>query len=736
MKCVDVLLPLHVEQLYSYLVPPSLAERVSAGCRVIVPFGKSKVYTGIVVEVSEKPASETLKEIVEVLDEQPFASDKQLDLWRWIASYYACFAGDVLRAALPSGLRWDQDEPFSPVTERYIRCSTPLYEGKLTPKQSRLLAVLSEPDRVGEGIARKELLKMDDASDAVLSGLLKKGAAEAYDRAVPPRIKFEPSRQTEPLPVLTDSQSSVFEILKKSVSQRKTALLHGVAYSGKREVCARLIGEALQNGKQVLYLIPDAKAAAFSVARLNRYFGRCVAVYHSKISQRDKLNLWSCLSGGNREPLLVVGVHSALFLPFSNLGLIVVADEHDDGYKHGASSPRYHARNVALMLGASHNAGVVLSSAAPSIESYNHAVLGKYTLAVLDRRYGTAPLPAIHIENSVELRRKKIQKGLFSPLLHEKMEQAFAAGEQVLLFHNRKHYARVLECEACGWTPACERCRVALPYTKRHHSLVCSYCGGCCPLPSACADCGGKVHLKGVGTEQIEDELQARFPSLRIARVDGDTVSNERQFLATIDSFNKGDIDLIVGTQLIVGNIDFSQVRVVGVINGDLLLNVPDFRAHEKAFQTFTQLAGYAGRDGKASDVVIQAGQACLPLMQALKEYDYRQMYTLQCAEREQYAYPPFTRLIRVLLSGANSAALFAIGQDYSCLLASKLGDRVSGPVEEGEYYASSIAFLLKIEASASYLSVRAVLNEIYSRACAEIDGFKKLKVVYDVDPA
>ena len=738
MKCIDVLLPLHVERLYSYLVPPVFESRVAPGCRVAVPFGKSKTYTGIVIEMSEKPATEKLKEIAGLLDEHPFASERQLALWRWIASYYCCFPGDVLRAALPSGLRWDKAIPFSPVTERYVRCAVPRYEGKLTPKQEQLYTILSETEKAETGIARKVLLTLPEASEAVLSGLVKKGALEAYDRIVLPRIKFDLSQPNHRLPGLTDYQLRAFDILKNAQLQQKTALLQGVACSGKTEVCAHLIREALQNGKQVLYLIPDAKATSFSVARLSRYFGDRTAVYHSKISQRDKLNLWGCLSGGSKEPLLVIGVHSALFLPFANLGLIIVSEEHDEGYKHDASTPRYHARSVALMLGQMHGAGVVLSSAAPSVESYSHAVSGKYTLAVLDRRYNDRPLPVIHVENTVELRRKKIQKGIFSPLLLEKMEQAFASGEQVLLFHNRKHYARVLECEACEWTPVCKHCRVVLPYTKQNNKLVCSYCGGGYPLPAVCPDCGGKMHLKGVGTERVEEELQVSFPSARIARMDGGTVDNERQFFAMIDSFNKGDVDIIIGTQLIVGNIDFARVRVVGVINGDLLLNSPDFRAHEKAFQTFMQLAGYAGRDGKESDAIIQSGQALLPLMQALKEYDYFRMYTLQCAERQQYEYPPFTRLIRLLLSGADQTALFAAAQGYYRLLDSRLGSRVSAPVEarEGGGLVLSVAFLLKIKSSASYLSVREVLNEIYLQACAEIPGFKKLKIVYDVDPA
>ena len=736
MKCVNVLLPLHVEQLYTYLVPASLNNRVTPGCRVTVPFGKSKMYTGIVIEAEERDVPEGLKEIAGMLDEQPFVSAEQMALWQWISSYYICFAGDVLRAALPSGLQWDKAESFSPITERHIRRALPPYEGALTAKQSQLLTILSNTDKPEEGIARRNLIKMPEGSEAILSALLKKGAAEAYERVVPPRINFEETQQATPLPLLEGEQILALKTISDAATKQKPVLLHGVAGSGKSTICAHLINKVLQSGKQVLYLIPDTKATSYSIARLSRYFGNQTAVYHAKTSQRDRLNLWSVLSAGRSEPLLVIGVHSALFLPFTNLGLIIVDEEHDDGYKHSASAPRYHARNVALMLAKLHNAAVVLSSAAPAIESYNHALSGKYALATLGNRYNGAP-PTIHIENSAELRRKKIQKGLFSPLLLEKMEQAFAANEQVVLFHNRKHYARVLECDECGWTPVCSRCQVALPYAKQKNRLICSYCGSGYPLPTACPDCGGKTKLKGVGTERIEDESQALFPDLRIARMDSETVTSEQQFFAMVDRFNMGEIDLIIGTQMIVGNIDFARVRLVGVVNGDLLLNVPDFRAHEKAFQTLTQLAGYAGRDGSPSDVVIQAGQT--PLMRAVKEYDYTRMYALQCGEREQYDYPPFTRLIRVVLSGANEETLFAMAREYHRLLTAKLGSRVSGPVEmpvrEGKYAAPTLVFLLKIEASASFVSVRSVISGIYATACAEIADFKKLRIVYDVDP-
>jgi len=714
MKCVNVLLPLHVEQLYTYLVPASLNDRVMPGYRVTVPFGKSKTYTGIVIEVEERATAVGLKEVTGMLDEHPFVSAQQMALWQWISSYYICFAGDVLRAALPSGLQWDKAEPFSPITERYIRCTLPPFEGVLTTKQSQLLSILSNTNKPEEGIARKNLVKMPEGSEAILSALLKKGAAEAFERVVPPQIKFEEKRHADPIPHLDENQALAIKAISDATSQQKPALLYGVAGSGKSVVCAHLIHKALQSGKQVLYLIPDAKATSYSIARLSRYFGNRTVVYHAKTTQRDRLNLWSVLSAGNTEPLLVIGVHSALFLPFTNLGLIIVDEEHNDSYKHSASAPRYHARNVALMLAKLHNADIILNSTAPAIESYSHALSGKYALAELGNRYNSAPIPTIHIENSVELRRKKIQKGLFSPLLLTKMEQAFATKQQVVLFHNRKHYARILECNECGWTPVCSLCQVALPYAKQKNRLICSYCGNGYPLPGACPSCGGETKLKGVGTEQIEDEVQALFPDLRIARMDSETVTSEQPFFAMVDEFNMGEIDLIIGTQMIVGNIDFARVRLVGVVNGDLLLNVPDFRAHEKAFQTLTQLAGYAGRDGNPSDVVIQAAQAQTPLMQAVKEYDYARMYALQCDERKQYDYPPFTRLIRILLSGANEAMLFVVAQEYHRLLTAKLGSRVSGPVEmpvrEGKYAAPTLVFLLKIEASASFVSVRSVI--------------------------
>ena len=731
---VDVLLPLHVEQLFSYAVPDSVASRINAGCRVVVLLGKTKSYTGIVIRVRERDTCDGIKSITDVLDEERlFVSPTQLALWEWMSSYYMCFAGDVLRAALPAGLQWSDPRPFSPLTERYVRIASPQYEGKLTDKQAQLFATMA--NLPATGIARKELVGMPGITEAILSALLKKRVLEMYSHILLPRIKFI-SSQNRSLCHLTDYQLEAYTTLSKAVLTPVPALLKGISGTGKTEICARLIQDTLQCGKQALYLLPDLKDTSFAIERLACYFGSRMVAYHSKITQRERLNLWSYLSQENKEPLLVVGTRSALFLPFSELGLVIVNDEHDDSYKQNDPAPRYHARNVALMLAKLHGAGIVLSSATPSIESYHHAMSGKYVLAELSQRYGNAPLPTIHVENSAELKRKKIQKGIFSPLLLEKMEKAFASGEQVLLYQNRKHYARASECSECGWTPQCSRCQVVLAYSLHRASLLCPYCGQPLPLPKACPQCRKTVTLKGIGAERVEEELLQLFPSVRAARIDGDTIENEQHFVSVIKAFNAGELDLLIGTRLLIGNINFSRIRVVGVINGDLLLNAPDFRAHEKAFQTFIQLAGYAGCDGKESDVIVQTGQAQLPLMETLLNYDYSQMYRLQCDERKQYAYPPFTRLIRIFVTG-DEAYLPLACQLYSELLYAKLGNRVSGPVpvEKPGRTQPACFFLLKIESSASFLSVRATLKAAQTEAIQKIENFKKLHIAYDIDP-
>lgn len=741
MKCVDVLLPLHVERLFSYQLPSGIAASVKPGCRVVVPLGKSKQYTGIVITVFDEEPLIPLKSVLEVLDEQPFVPEVQITLWKWISSYYICFLGDVLRMALPSGLQWDKALPFSPRTERFVRFTEICDERKFTSKQSLLLNFLEENCRFSGnrrvGFPKKDLLEKSGISESVLSGLIKKGVLEYYERVVTPSVKYAPHAQRELFP-LTEEQSHVYKLLSNAVMNRKPALLKGPVLSGKTEVSAHLIQDVLQRGEQVLYLMPDVKASSVVAKRFTAYFGEKAVVYHSGILQRERLDLWRYLSGESSSPLLIIGVRSALFLPFSRLGLIVVDEEHDDAYKQNDSAPRYHARNVALMLGYLHKAGVVLSSATPSIESYFHALRGKYVLAELKQRHTNFLMPHIQIENTAELRRRKLQKGLFSPSLLKKMESAFASGGQVLLFQNRKRYARVVECVSCGWTPLCPDCKMPLAYTKQGNTLICVHCGKVYPVPDKCAACGDKVLPKGVGTERVEEELKVLFPSIRVARVDGDTVESSRDFYALTEAFNEGSIDLIIGTQLLVRNIDFSHVRVVGVVNGDLLLNIPDFRAHEKAFQSVMQLIGLAGRDGGSSDVVIQTGQSCLPIIGALHNQDYDLMYVAQCAEREMYGYPPFTRLIRIIIGASDDECLSRIGKEFAALLIKRMGcERVCGPIllPEPNVRFSRAMLLLKIESGASYISVRTILGEVQKEIMSEFRDFRRIEIIYDVDP-
>lgn len=739
MRCVDVLLPLHVETLFSYNLPPEVKTDIAPGYRVLVPLGKSKKYVGIVLEVSEKNDHSPLKDVIAVLDETPFVSERSLTLWKWIASYYMCFLGDVFRIALPAGLQWKKPIPFAPVTARFVRCIKPDYSEKLPLKQARLLSVLHDmlkQENLETGVEKHMLIRQAGVSEAVLAGLLRKGVLEIFDKTVVPSLKYISSSHTK-LRSLTLKQKEIYKQAQNAFAEKKTVLLRGVPLSGKTEVCTHLIQDTLNKGQQVLFLVPDLKSSSFAVKRLETYFGDKMVVYHSKTSQRERLDLWRYLSYDKNEAVLIVGIRSALFLPFSNLGLIVVSEEHDEGYKQNDSIPRYHARNVALLLGRLSGCGVVLSSATPSIESFYHTLTGKYIGLDLSCRFENKKLPEIHIVDTLELRRKKLQKGLFSPLLLKWIEHASSLKEQILIFQNRRYYAHSLECKECGWVATCDVCGVSLVYTKHKNILICPYCGKHYSIAASCPSCKGVLVLKGVGTERIEEELQAIFPTLRIARVDSDSIEDEAAFFSIVETFNKGEIDLMIGTQLIAKNIDFKRIRVVGIINSDLLLNAPDFRAHEKTFQLLTQLAGLAGRDGEGGDVIIQTSQSKLPLMHALQNYDYTEMFSMQYAERELFHYPPFTRLIRIFIGAADKVFLQRTIQHYGRLLVSKLGDRVYGPAEQNEMNRRMYiqTFLIKIESSASYVSVRSVFDELHREAVSRIPDFKRVAIWYDVDP-
>ena len=739
MRCVDVLLPLHVEKLFSYNLPPEIKEDITPGCRVLVPLGKSKEYVGIVLGVSEKEDLSSLKDVIAVLDETPFISEKSLALWKWIASYYMCFLGDVFRIALPAGLQWEKRIPFAPVTTRFIQCINPDYPKKLTQKQAHLVSVLHDilkkKDSIN-GVEKHVLIEQAGVSESVLASLLRKGILKVFEKSVIPSLKFISNAHKE-LPPLTIKQEEIYKQAKEAITSLKTVLLKGVPLSGKTEVCAHLIQDVLNKEKQVLFLVPDIKSSSFVVKRFERYFGDKMIVYHSKISQRKRLDLWRYLSHDEKKALLIVGIRSALFLPLSNLGLIVVAEEHDESYKQNDSTPRYHARNVALLLGRLSGCSVVLSSATPSVESYYHTLTGKYVGLDLPCRFENKKLPEIHITDTVDLRRKKLQKGLFSPLLLTLIERASSLKEQILIFQNRRHYAHSFECKDCGWVATCELCGVSLVYAKHKNALICPYCGKHYSKLENCPSCKGMLIPRGIGTERIEEELRTIFPTLRIARVDSDSIENETAFFSIVEAFDKGEIDLIIGTQLIAKNIDFKRVRVVGVIDSDLLLNIPDFRAHEKTFQLLMQLAALAGRDGEGGDVVIQTRQAKLPLMHALQNYDYAKMFAIQYAERELFCYPPFTRLIRICISAADKVLLQRIVRCYEHLLILKLRDRVYGPTElnEMKYRTYIQTFLIKIESSASYISVRSVFEELYREAVLQIPGFKRVAIWYDVDP-
>ena len=820
MKYAEVILPLPLENSYTYSIPPDLENAVVQGCRVIVHFGKKRYYTAIVIDVHErKPASNyETKEIYALLDATPILRRPQLRFWQWISSYYLCKLGDVYKAALPSGLKLESETAvtynedfeaetplrpneqsvldafsgtvkltvselekktglrnvvpivaslmsrgavevseelkrgFVPKTQTFVRLSEAYKseeklqlafdELKRAKKQELLLVCFLDLSHalnpaLSKELSKKELLEQSGYTSVVLEGLLKRGILEVYEKEVG-RLQVPVCRK-QPLNPLSPAQENAYTEIHESFKSKEVCLLQGVTSSGKTEIYVQLIDETLKLGRQVLYLLPEIAITTQITERLAKLFGDKLLVYHSKFSDNERVEVWNKLLHGN-EPMVILGVRSSLFLPFKDLGLIIVDEEHENTYKQQDPAPRYHARNAAMVLAGMHGAKTLLGSATPSIDSYFNATIGKYGLVELTTRYGDCLLPEIVSVDIKELKRKKIMKHtLFSPLLTEKVRQALDKQEQVILFQNRRGFAPMVECKTCGWVPHCEHCDVSLTYHKYHNQLVCHYCGYTYQLPKQCLSCGStEFKMMGFGTEKVEEEISSLFPSVKVDRLDFDTARTRTAYERIIADFEKGKTQILIGTQMLSKGLDFGNVSVVGILNADSLMNFPDFRAHERAFQLMVQVSGRAGRRDKRGLVILQTSQPEHPLIRMVQQFDYKGMVSLQLSERSMFHYPPYYRLIVVNLRSKNEAVLREMSSLYAEKLRTKLGDRVLGPVTPPITRVQALhikKIILKIEVSAAIAPVRDILESIH----AEMQGylpFKQLLVHYDVDPA
>ena len=745
----DIVLPL-AQPAYTFAVPEGM--HVAEGTAVAVQFGPRKFYTGVVWRVHDRrPPFRTIKSIQRVLYDAPLLSAQQKALWEWIAAYYMCSAGEVMRVALPSLMKPSGDteeefaeDEFRPRTECYVALARELHDegrlhevfeklGRRAPKQyEALLEIASAGDetRISTGEVARRLLRTDYA---VLHALERKGHIVCTER----ERTVERGGSAFRLPELTAPQREALGSLREQFAEKPAALLHGVTGSGKTEIYIHLIAETLARGGDVLLLVPEIALTAQLIGRMERIFGSRVTPYHSKLTNRRRTETYLRLNrsqGGE----FVVGVRSSIFLPLKHLQLIIVDEEHDASYKQADPAPRYNARDCAVVMARLWGGRTLLGSATPSLETWLNAEGGKYGRAVLAERYGDARPPEIFVSDTIRAAKRGERHAHFNKLLLDKMEETLGRGEQVMLFQNRRGFSPYVECSQCGWTARCPHCNVTLTYHKGGARLVCHYCGYTAPVPAKCPSCEvTEVLPRGFGTEKVEEEIARLFPEARVARLDRDSVTSERAFNAIISDFEARKTDILVGTQMITKGFDFGGVSLVGILNADNLLNNPDFRAAERAFQLMLQVAGRAGRRSDGGEVVIQTSEPGHPVIRQVVAGDFAGMARMQLSEREAFFYPPYARLTSLTLRHRDVALLRRGVTELAARLRVRFGRRVLGPMTppvdriRGEYLAG---LLLKIESGASSAKARSLLAAEL-KAFAENPEFKTITVICNVDP-
>ena len=754
MRYADVILPLPLEGYFTYSLPPQTQEGVQAGMRVRVPFGRSKSYVGIVARLhDEQPQGYAVKDILEVLDKQPILLPQQFKLWQWIADYYMSPIGEVYKAALPSGLK--AEEGYRPKTETYIRL-TPQFQNEqalhialdmLRRADKQLQAFIAylqlsgwdEVETPGSGqqgarceISRDELLNYAGTTLPILNQLVKRGLLETYEVEVG-RLNHDGEPHPENIKKLSEAQQEAYNGILFSFLKKNVTLLHGVTSSGKTEIYIHLIQREIEQHRQVLYLLPEIALTVQMMERLKKVFGNRLGIYHSKYSDAERVEIWQKQLSKNPYDV-ILGARSAVFLPFQRLGLVIVDEEHETSYKQQEPMPRYHARSVAIMLGTK----VLLGTATPALETYHNARTGKYGLVELTTRYKDIELPDIQIVDTSDLQRRKMMRGPFSPLLLARVREALDRGEQAILFQNRRGWAPMIECRQCGWVPHCQHCDVSLTLHKTTGQLSCHYCGYTYRVPTVCPACGGKeLQGRGYGTEKIEDQVRDIFPDARLARMDLDTTRSRQAYERIINDFSAGRTNLLIGTQMISKGLDFDHVSVVGILNADTMLNYPDFRAYEHAFMMMAQVSGRAGRKGKRGLVVLQTRQPDLPLIHQVVRNDYQAFYRDMIAERQQFHYPPYYRLIDVYLKHQKDDLVNTAGIELGSRLRQWFGARVLGPDKPAVAKVKSLnirKLVLKLENGIDMPRVRQYLA-LAQQQMLQDKRYASLQIYYDVDP-
>lgn len=741
-KFADVILPLPLADTFTYSVPQDIEERIAEGCRVTVPLGKSKHYTALVQRLhDDEPEGYAVRPIEELLDEAPIVLPTQTKLWQWVSRYYLCSMGEIFKAAVPQGLKGE----FKPKTEQRIRLTSAfsnatalnlmLQSLSRAPRQKRLLNTFIAQTADGSEISRHRLIEIAAVAPNMCKELIDKGVFECYEVEIG-RLR-EQCAAVVPQNTLNEAQQQALESINGNFTNKNVVLLHGVTSAGKTEVYIHLITQALGEGKQVLYMLPEIALTKQIVERLRRVFGNRIGVYHSKFSDAERVEIWKKQLGD--EPYdVILGVRSSVFLPFKNLGLIIVDEEHENSYKQQEPAPRYNARNAAMVLASFFGAKTLLGTATPSIDTYYNATTGKYALVNLNRRYSSLQLPEIEIVDIKEQARRKLMTGPFSDPLVEAMSRALKEKKQIILFQNRRGYSPLMECRTCGWVPRCKHCDVSLTLHKNSSKLTCHYCGYTIPAPKMCPNCetDNFVNL-GYGTEKIEDDLLKIFPEARTARMDLDTTRTRTAYEGIINDFQQGRTDILIGTQMVSKGLDFDNVAVVGILNADILLNYPDFRASERAFQLMAQVAGRAGRKNGRGKVYLQTRQPDNPVLPMVVANNYLQFYDSQLSERMLFHYPPFYRLVYVYTKHRDLSLL----EEFSYILGERMRQlfdhRVLGPdlppvARVQQLYIRKI--VLKVEGNLSQYRINETLLALQKELLEE-KRFRSITMYYDVDP-
>ena len=762
---IDVILPLPLDGVFTYSVPPELERQVAVGCRVLVPFGRNKTYVGIVAlthgdyplneEETQRPdykgtvpSVSQIKSILQILDSSPILLSSQLRLWQWMADYYMSPIGEVYKAALPAGLK--AEDGYRPKTELYIRL-TPKFRSEQAlhfaldmlqraPSQQKafidfLNLSWSKEEGVKSEITRDELLNQGHTL-ATVTALVKRGLLETYEQEVG-RLNHGGEPHPDNIKPLSPIQQDAFNQIQFSFLKKNVSLLHGVTSSGKTEIYIHLIQQAIDRKQQVLYLLPEIALTVQMMERLQRVFGRRLGIYHSKYSDAERVEIWQ--KQLSADPYSVIlGARSAVFLPFQRLGLVIVDEEHETSYKQQDPMPRYHARSAAIVLAQMAGAKALLGTATPSVETYHNATIGKYGLVEVKERYKGIELPEIQVIDIKDLQHRKMMNGPFSPVLLMKVREALERGEQVILFQNRRGYAPMIECKQCGWVPHCQHCDVSLTLHRNLHQLSCHYCGYTYQVPAECPACGShELQTRGYGTEKIEDEVRTLFPEARIARMDLDTTRTRQAYERIINDFSAGRTNLLIGTQMISKGLDFDKVSVVGILNADTMLNYPDFRAYEHAFMMMSQVSGRAGRKGRRGLVILQTKSPELPVIRQIVDNDYAAFFRSVMAERRQFRYPPYCRLVCVYLKHRNDSLVDTASHELGSRLRHWFGARVLGPDRPAVAKVKSLSIrklLLKIEPGLDLPTVRKYLA-LARQQMLQDKRYSSVQIYYDVDP-